>query len=52
MSPLSPDEVTARTVALAGATGLVGRAILEGMLADASVTDIHALGRREPDVLQ
>jgi uncharacterized protein YbjT (DUF2867 family) len=32
---------------LAGATGLVGRAILEGLLADASVTAIHILGRRE-----
>jgi uncharacterized protein YbjT (DUF2867 family) len=36
-------------VALAGATGLVGRAILEGLLADASVTAVHALGRREPE---
>jgi len=35
-------------VALAGATGLVGRAILEGLLADASVAAVHALGRREP----
>ncbi len=39
-----------RVVALAGATGLVGRAILEGLLADASVTAVHALGRREPGV--
>jgi uncharacterized protein YbjT (DUF2867 family) len=37
-------------VALAGATGLVGRAILEGLLADASVASVHALGRREPGV--
>jgi uncharacterized protein YbjT (DUF2867 family) len=37
-------------VALAGATGLVGRAILEGLLADASVAAVHALGRREPGV--
>ena len=35
---------------MAGATGLVGRAILEGLLADASVTAVHALGRREPEV--
>lgn len=35
---------------MAGATGLVGRAILEGLLADASVTAVHALGRRAPDV--
>jgi uncharacterized protein YbjT (DUF2867 family) len=39
-----------RTVVLAGATGLVGRAILEGLLADASVAAVHALGRREPGV--
>jgi uncharacterized protein YbjT (DUF2867 family) len=38
-------------VALAGATGLVGRAILKGLLADASVTAVHALCRREPGVL-
>lgn len=37
-------------MALAGATGLVGRAILEGLLADGSVTAVHALGRREPGV--
>jgi uncharacterized protein YbjT (DUF2867 family) len=37
-------------VALAGATGLVGRAILQGLLADASVAAVHALGRREPGV--
>ena len=35
-----------RTVALAGATGLVGREILKGLLADPSVTTIHVLGRR------
>jgi uncharacterized protein YbjT (DUF2867 family) len=39
-----------RTVALAGATGLVGRAILEELLADVSVAAVHALGRREPGV--
>jgi uncharacterized protein YbjT (DUF2867 family) len=38
-------------VALAGATGLVGRAILEGLLADSSVTAVHALGRREPGII-
>ena len=37
-----------RVVALAGATGLVGQAILRGLLADVSVTAVHALGRREP----
>jgi uncharacterized protein YbjT (DUF2867 family) len=38
-------------VALAGATGLVGRAILEGLLADESVKAVHALGRREPGII-
>jgi len=37
-----------RTVALAGATGLVGREILRGLLADPSVSAIHVLGRRAP----
>ena len=37
-------------MALAGATGLVGRAILEGLLADASVAALHSLGRRAPGV--
>ncbi|MBS0308297.1 MAG: NAD(P)H-binding protein, partial [Proteobacteria bacterium] len=36
-----------RTVAIAGATGLVGREILQGLLADESVVAVHALGRRE-----
>jgi uncharacterized protein YbjT (DUF2867 family) len=49
--PLSPDAAPARVVALAGATGLVGRAILEGLLTDRSVTAVHALGRREPAVV-
>lgn len=39
-----------RTVVLAGATGLVGRAVLEGLLADDSVGAVHALGRRGPGV--
>lgn len=47
-SLLSSNGVSARVVALAGATGLVGRAILEGLLADASVAAVHALGRRAP----
>ncbi|HZI14004.1 MAG TPA: oxidoreductase, partial [Myxococcus sp.] len=38
-----------RAVALAGATGLVGRALLEGLLADEAVTAVHALGRRKLD---
>lgn len=51
VSPLSPGGATARVVALAGATGLVGRVILEGLLADGSVTAVHALGRREPGII-
>src|SRR3954469_9613711 len=35
-----------RTIALAGATGLVGREILKGLIADPSVAAIHVLGRR------
>ena len=35
-----------RLVALAGATGLVGREILRGLVADPSVTAIHVLARR------
>ena len=35
---------------MAGATGLVGRAVLEGLLADPSVAAVYALGRREPGV--
>src|SRR5689334_10705576 len=41
---------TARKIALAGATGLVGRAMLEALLADSSVAAIHAFGRRRPQV--
>src|SRR2546423_10515294 len=36
----------AKTVALAGATGLVGRELLRGLVADPSVSAIHVLGRR------
>lgn len=50
MSPLSPDRATIRVVALAGATGLVGRTILKGLLADGSVMVVHTLGRRKPGV--
>jgi uncharacterized protein YbjT (DUF2867 family) len=36
-----------RTVLVAGASGLVGREILQGLLADDSVAAVHTLGRRE-----
>lgn len=39
-----------RTVILAGATGLVGRDILQGLLADPGVSAVYTLGRRAPPV--
>lgn len=39
-----------RVVVLAGATGLVGGSILQGLLADPSVHWVHVLGRRKPRV--
>lgn len=39
----------ARTALVAGATGLVGREILRGLLADESVASVHALVRRPLD---
>ena len=51
MSLAEPQErAVKRTVALAGATGLVGRSLLEGLLADPSVQSVHVLGRRNPRV--
>lgn len=47
---LSFGGATGRTVAVAGATGLVGRAILEGLLEDPSVAAVHVFGRRGPDL--
>lgn len=38
--------MTSRTVLIAGATGLVGKEILKGLLADPGVTAVHSLGRR------
>lgn len=40
--------MTGRTVIIAGATGLVGKEILRGLLADDSVTAVCSLGRRVP----
>lgn len=39
-----------RRVALAGATGLVGRSLLSALLADASVAAVHTFGRRAPSL--
>jgi len=44
------DDTLPRSVLIAGASGLVGRQILQGLLADDSVKAIHSLGRRELDV--
>jgi uncharacterized protein YbjT (DUF2867 family) len=48
--PAASTNTMARTVALVGATGLVGREILRGLLADSSVSKIHVLVRRAFDV--
>lgn len=39
-------NTAARRVALAGATGLIGGHLLNGLLADATVAEVHVLGRR------
>lgn len=39
-----------RKAMVAGATGLVGRAIVEGLLADRTVAEVHCVGRRKPDI--
>jgi uncharacterized protein YbjT (DUF2867 family) len=44
----SQERPSKRTVALAGATGLVGRSILDGLLADTSVQSVHVVARRKP----
>jgi uncharacterized protein YbjT (DUF2867 family) len=38
--------MSGRIIIIAGATGLVGREILRGLLADQSVLGVHSLGRR------
>ena len=44
MATATPDG---RTALVAGASGLVGREILQGLLADDSVAAVHSVGRRE-----
>jgi uncharacterized protein YbjT (DUF2867 family) len=39
-----------RIVIVAGATGMVGKEILEGLLADRTVAAVHTLGRRAPAI--
>src|SRR5215469_16033568 len=41
-------RMAGRTVVIAGATGLVGKEILEGLLADQTVAAVSSLGRRAP----
>lgn len=47
---MNAPQFSRRIVAIAGASGLVGREILRGLLADDSVEAIHALGRRPLNV--
>ena len=47
MAFVAPVSSAVRVAMIAGASGLVGRAILQGLLADDSVAKIHALARRE-----
>src|SRR6185369_6942843 len=43
----APAASAGRVVLVAGASGLVGREILQGLLGDRSVAAVHSLGRRE-----
>jgi uncharacterized protein YbjT (DUF2867 family) len=43
-------DASRRTVLLAGASGLVGRELLAGLLADDSVAAVHSLGRRDVEL--
>lgn len=45
-----PAGSASRTALVAGATGLVGREILQGLLADEGVAAVHVLARRTPPV--
>jgi uncharacterized protein YbjT (DUF2867 family) len=40
-----------RTVIIAGASGLVGREILQGLLTDPAVSAVHSVGRRAPAIV-
>jgi uncharacterized protein YbjT (DUF2867 family) len=46
MKPARPPAKSGRIVLVAGASGLVGRAILDGLLADDNVASVYALVRR------
>ena len=47
-NPASSPAHHPRRVAIAGATGLVGQHLLEQLLADETISQVYALGRREP----
>ena len=49
-SLLSSGITRVRVALVAGATGLVGQAILELLLTDKSYSAVHVVGRRAPDV--
>ncbi|NEX63051.1 Rossmann-fold NAD(P)-binding domain-containing protein [Noviherbaspirillum galbum] len=50
MNDLERNGGAQRKVLLAGATGLVGKSLLQGLLADDSVSSVHALLRRQVDI--
>jgi uncharacterized protein YbjT (DUF2867 family) len=43
-------DAPSRTVLIAGASGLVGRELLAGLLADDTVAAVHSLGRRDVEL--
>lgn len=48
--PEDQAEPQGRRVAVAGATGLIGSELLRLLLEDPSVAEVHAIGRRLPDL--
>ena len=48
---MAQESKVSRVALLAGATGLVGQAILALLLADMRYSAVHVVGRRAPDVL-
>jgi uncharacterized protein YbjT (DUF2867 family) len=51
MDGMVPPEIKSRTALLAGATGLVGRELLQQLLADPRYSTVHCVGRRAPAVV-
>jgi uncharacterized protein YbjT (DUF2867 family) len=48
MDGMVRPEIRSRTALLAGATGLVGRELLQQLLADSRYSTVHCVGRRAP----